>query len=591
MWQVPLLTASAPAQAALTLSPQSFTFPATQVSTQSAAQTLTITSSGNAAATISSLVITSGFTETDNCTGQILTVGDQCTVSIVFAPTSATPASGSLTVYANISTGQATVALNGTGTTPPSVVLTPNALSFAATLVNQSGPPQNISIANTGGTTATLQAPVILGQSSDFIITANTCGSTLPTQTGCAVSITFTPTAAGPRSATLSLNDSAGTQTASLTGAGETPATDSLSTSSLNFTQQQIGTTSTAQQVTLTNAGGVALTLVSASISGDFAVVNNCGNSVSANSSCTFSVTFIPTATGTRTGTLTISDQFRSQTVTLTGSGVAPPGVSLTPVSLTFPHTGVSLASPPQAVTLTNNGGLPLTFSTPTITAGFAIASTDCISPLAVAAACTYTLVFAPGTAGPASGALTLTTNAVPATQTVNLSGVGIDFALTATGPTSATVKAGSSFPYTLQLSSIATINDSVTLSCSGAPANSTCVIAPPNATLGATTPLTVTLATGSANAQIHQPRTFYLALLLPLALAFIRRRKLVVMCLIACVSLAPLTGCVANRIIPPVYPGGTGTGAATPAGTYTVTVTATADGLTRSVPLTLIVQ
>ena len=60
--------------------------------------------------------------------------------------------------------------------------------------------------------------------------------------------------------------------------------------------------------------------------------------------------------------------------VALTGAGVAPPGVSLTPFSITFPHTGVTLASPPQIITLTNNGGLPLTFSAPAIPKDFTLA-------------------------------------------------------------------------------------------------------------------------------------------------------------------------------------------------------------------------
>jgi hypothetical protein len=44
------------------------------------------------------------------------------------------------------------------------------------------------------------------------------------------------------------------------------------------------------------------------STTGDFAVVNDCGDRLDVNVTCTMSVTFSPTATGTRTGTLTIID-------------------------------------------------------------------------------------------------------------------------------------------------------------------------------------------------------------------------------------------------------------------------------------------
>jgi hypothetical protein len=601
IWQTPLLTATSPLQPALTVAPISLTFGPTQVSTQSTPQTLTLTSTGNAPVTISSLAISGDFAlSNDSCSGQTLAAATTCTVQITFNPSATGTRTGQLTIHANIATGQSTVALSGTGTSAPSIILTPTSLTFAPSLVNQPDPAQIISIANTGGTTATLQTPVLTGNTADFAITANTCVATLAPQTACAVSITFTPTAAGTRAATLSLTDSAGTQTATQTGTGNAPATDTLSTangsSALTFVQQQLNTTSPGQQVTLSNAGGAALTLITASVTvGDFAIVNSCGNSLAAASACAITVTFSPTATGTRTATLTVTDQFRSQTISLTGTGVAPPGVSLSPVALTFPDTGVSLASTAQTVTLTNNGGLPLAISTTALSPGFTIAATTCSNTLATNAACTYTLVFTPTTAGPVSGTLTLATNAVTNAQTVSLSGTGIDFRLTATSPMTATLKTAAPAIYVLQLSSLATLSGNVALACTGAPANSTCTISPPGDTLGNTIPLTVTVAATNGVAGITlTSRAFYLALLLPLAL---RRRKRSItrstfsLAVVCTLLLIPITGCTATRIIPPAT-GGTGTsGPLTPTGTYNLTISATADGLIHTVPLTLIVQ
>jgi hypothetical protein len=601
LWQMPLLTATSPAQPALKLSATSFTFAAQQVSTQSAAQTLTLTSSGNAPVTISSFAITGDFTETDNCAKQTLPVNANCAVQIVFAPTAVGARSGQLTVYANIPTGQATVALSGSGSAPASIVLTPNSLTFAPNTVNQSDPAQIITVANLGGTTATLQTPVITGNTADFAITANTCTATLAPNTACAISITFTPTTAGTRTATLSLTDSAGTQTATLSGTGNAPATDTLSTNALTFAQQQLNTTSPAQQVTLTNAGGVALTLISASVSsGDFAIVSACGNSLAANSTCAVSVTFTPTATGTRTATLTLTDQFRTQTVALSGTGVAPPGVSLSPVSLSFPATGVTLVSPAQTLTLTNNGGLPLALSNIAISSGFAIATNTCGTSLAVNAACSLAIVFAPTTSGAASGALTLTTNATPSIQTATLSGTGVDFTLTPTGPTTATLSTGSTTVYTLQLSSVAALSGNVALACTGNPASSTCTITPPSATLGNTTPLTVTIATGTTLASLPPVHSnIFLALLLPLTLplALITRRRSPhhtgfprILSLLIASTLMAMTGCATNRIIPPSTVSSPKY-VPTPNGTYNITVTATSSGLSHTTGLTLIVQ
>ena len=55
IWQIPLLTAAYPAVPAMTLNPTSLTFAAQAVSTASAAQSITVTNSGNASLTITQI--------------------------------------------------------------------------------------------------------------------------------------------------------------------------------------------------------------------------------------------------------------------------------------------------------------------------------------------------------------------------------------------------------------------------------------------------------------------------------------------------------------------------------------------------------
>jgi hypothetical protein len=603
LWQQPLLTATSPAQPALTLSAPNFSFNPQQVSTQSAAQTLTVSSSGNAPAVFGALVVSGDFTETDNCAHQTLAVGSTCTVQISFAPTVTGTRTGQLTLYANISGGQAVVPLAGTGTTAATITFTPAALTFAATIVNQSAAVQNILVANLGGTVATLQTPTISGaNASDFAISANTCSATLGVSTGCTLSVTFTPTASGARSAQLSLSDSAGTQTAQLSGTGNATATDTLSAATLTFAQQTVGSTSAAQSVMLTNTGDVALTLIATSVSSnEFTATNACGNSLAAHSTCAIQVNFIPAAVGTRSATLTIEDQFRSQSVALSGTGAAPPGVSLLPVSLSFAATGVGLTSQPQSLMLTNNGGQTLNISSVTASPGFVITANTCAATLAVNAACSLLVAFAPAAAGAATGAITFLDNAPAPMQTVTLSGTGIDFTLAPTGSTTATLSGGTtaSAMYTLQLSSPSTLSGSITLSCTGAPTNATCNVAPSTAPLGSTVPVTVTVLIGT-KAQLAPPFLFrdalrnssiVLALLFPVGLFLCRRKRplqVAALSLVLWIGFA-LTGCGTARIIPtdgtvpPSYP--------TPTGTYNLTVSAASAGLNRSVGLTLIVQ
>ncbi len=601
IWQQPLLTAYSTARPALTLVPTALSFAAQAVSSVSTAQTVTVTNTGSAAAVFTTPSISANFTQTNTCLSQALAVGASCSFSVAFAPTTTGALSGTLVLFANIAGGQATVTLNGTGTAAPAVVLTPGALTFAATLVGQRSAAQTLTVANTGSTSVALQTPVISG---DFVITANTCGTTLAAQTACAISIVFAPTASGTRTGAFSIADDAGTQTAVLTGSGTAPATDALSPLALSFGPQAIGTTSAAQQITLTNTGGVALTLITDAVSpGDFSVTNGCGTSLAANATCALVVTFTPTAVGARSATLTVTDQFRSQTVQLSGTGVAGSELTLTPATLSFAATGVGLTSAAQTVTLTNNSGTAFAPSSTTIGAGFAIAASSCGSSLANGAACTLQVVFAPTTAGTASGALAITGTLAGGakTLTTSLSGLGVDFALAATGPTSATVTSGANAQYTLQLSSIAALatQGPVTMSCAGVPANATCVVSPPTPLLGQTVPITVTIATGvattTAATEGQQRRSaVLLALLLPAALLLGLRRRAarvpLLLTLLLAASLA-LTACGTARYIPGNGTSTGGGGSPTPSGSYNLTVSASAAGLTRSVGLTLTVQ
>jgi hypothetical protein len=122
------------------------------------------------------------------------------------------------------------------------------------------------------------------------------------------------------------------------------------SPSSLTFSNQSLGSTSTSQPVTLNNTGNAALIIASITTTGDFSQTNNCADSVAASGSCTINVTFSPTATGTRPGTLTVTDNSNlapgsTQTVTLTGTGVNPvPGItSLSPTAATAGAAGQTL--------------------------------------------------------------------------------------------------------------------------------------------------------------------------------------------------------------------------------------------------------
>ncbi len=93
--------------------------------------------------------------------------------------------------------------------------------------------------------------------------------------------------------------------------------------SSLTFAAQKVGTTSSAQVVTISNPGATPLKITSIIISGDFTQTNNCPAKLTTGKNCTVNVSFSPTQTGLRTGALSIKDSAltKTQIISLTGSG------------------------------------------------------------------------------------------------------------------------------------------------------------------------------------------------------------------------------------------------------------------------------
>ncbi len=206
-----------------------------------------------------------------------------------------------------------------------------------------------------------------------------------------------------------------------------------LSPASVTFADQPVGTTSTAQSVTLSNSGSALLAISSVAITGtnagDFAQTNTCGSSVPAGANCTISVTFTPTAAGTRAGAVTITDDANSpqQTITLTGTGLQP-AVTLSPGGLTFGSQLVGTTSAAQAVTLTNSGNASLSISSTAITgtnSGDFAQSNTCGASVAVGGTCAFSITFTPTTRGTKTATLAITDNAPGSPQSIALTGTG----------------------------------------------------------------------------------------------------------------------------------------------------------------------
>ncbi len=162
---------------------------------------------------------------------------------------------------------------------------------------------------------------------------------------------------------------------------------------------------------------------------------------------------FAPTQTGALNGTLTITDALRTQTVLLSGTGVASGEFSVNPSSFTFTNQQPGVASTPQTLTVTNNGGAPVANVGFQFTGGaassYSLSSTTCGALLNNGSSCTAQIVFTPGATGAIAATLVVSSStAGVAPVSVPLNGSGQLTSGLATNPSQLTfpvVSAGQS--------------------------------------------------------------------------------------------------------------------------------------------------
>jgi hypothetical protein len=183
------------------------------------------------------------------------------------------------------------------------------------------------------------------------------------------------------------------------------------------------------------------------------------------------------------------------------------------------------------------------------------------------------------------------------------------DFSLAAGSKTSVTVTPGQAANYTVNVVPGAGFNQTVSLTCSGAPAQSTCTVSPSSVTLnGKAVPTTVSVTTTASTMGLTQPLnappisgTFgmWIALCGILGLGVLatlggrsraRNPQVLSGLILACLLTIGITmsACGGSG-------GSSGGGPGTPAGTYTLTVTGTftssSTKLTHNMNVTLVVQ
>jgi hypothetical protein len=395
---------------------------------------------------------------TDTCGPQLL-AGASCSISVSFTPGGAGKRTASLVISDNASPYTHSVGLSGVGVLVASTVA-PTSLVYPQQGLNVASVPQTaclpggiagdcyVTVTNTDpAQTLVVGTPVTTG---DFQVSNNGCTQPVPPVAGavissCTIQVAFYPTVPGTRVGTLLVSSNGTTTPVSIALSGTAGATATLCAgpcttppSAATFTGTNVGATSAAQVVTLSNLSPFAFNVQSVVISGpaagDFSQTSNCGTSVQKSpATCSINLSFKPTATGNRDATVTVtSDAAASpQSVSILGVGTAPLVTLAPPTNLIFPSQPLNSPSGPSFITLTNTGTGPLNIPAGGITitgtaAGDFSQTNNCGTQVAANGGfCTINVVFTPTAPYSRSASLNIADDAIPNPQIISLLGIG----------------------------------------------------------------------------------------------------------------------------------------------------------------------
>lgn len=339
---VPLMGTGTAAAPIARILPSALGFGTQATGTTSGAQIATLTNTGSAALSITSIGIT-GSNATDfaivtagsSCpiTSGSVAIGASCTVAVDFAPQSGGAKTANLTFNDNAGGTPQTIALTGTADAPQ-IQLSAASLTFGAQSVGTMSAAQTITVSNPGTAPLGFNGSISAtgANAGDFNV-ANNCPPSLGASGSCTITVTFKPTAPGNRTAAISIADNApgSPQTIALSGTATQPIVV-LSPTSVNFGSEVAGSASAAVPLTVMNSGSGALIFngklsLTGANPGDFSETDTCTGTnvtIAPNTACAIQVTFKPSVLGARAASLVLTDNAPDspQSVALSGNGM-----------------------------------------------------------------------------------------------------------------------------------------------------------------------------------------------------------------------------------------------------------------------------
>lgn len=207
---------------AVTLSPANLTFTGVLVGNSSAPASITVTNSGTAPLTITNVMATGDFSQSNTCTSGAIAAGSSCTVTVTFTPTATWTRGGSIVLTDNAYAAPQQLAfLLGMGNSGSAASVSTKSIGYGSVPMGNTTAAKDVTLTNTG--TAQLNINSIIA-SGDYTQT-NSCPASLNPNSSCLITITFSPSGTGARTGFLTFNDTDPTllQSVTLNGTGTIP--------------------------------------------------------------------------------------------------------------------------------------------------------------------------------------------------------------------------------------------------------------------------------------------------------------------------------------------------------------------------------
>ena len=481
------LTGNSASLGLLGVSSSSLSFGSVQVGSSQALPG-TLTNSGGSSLMVSQANVTgAGFNVSGLTLPLTLAPAQTATFAVGFNPQSAGAASGSLTFNSNASNSLLTLTLSGSGVTPGALSASPASVDFGSLQLGSSST-QPETLTNSGGSSVALSQVSATG--AGFSTSGLSLPLTLVSGQSFTFGVSFAPTSAGSASGNVTIASSAANPSLSISvsgsGASAPPHSVSLSWN------PSISAVAGYNVYRGAQSGGPYSKLNPSPAPN----ITYDDNAIQAGQNY-FYVTTAVSSSGMESG-------YSNEVQTLipgAGTGGVAGLLAATFSTLSFGSVQVG-SSQALSETLTNSGGANVTVSQANVT-GTSFSASGLTLPLTLTPgqSFTFSAIFAPRSAGSASGGLTVISNASDATLAVSLAGSGVAAGQLAISPSTlafGTLALGKSNSLTATLSAS---GSSVTISSATA-------TSPEFALSGVSFPLTLAAGQTAGVTVIFTPQT-----------------------------------------------------------------------------------